>query len=440
MQNRHRIDFNDELQDSLSRSSNPLLKVIADANFRLNTAIGRDDEEFAANELAANQGRAPMQRDINARMIEIVQANGSHKVVNSIEEIEADFAPFVAIYSQSLLYQIYNIVANSHPQVAGLFPSNGKNCRFILKKQNDEIFFELIQEAITLSTPPNGHNEVEEVIFDKPIHLFGKLDGDHLALSHIEIEPGNRDLDAVLDDIFHGQTFADFDLDIQMAALEETLADAHGEYHQDLKRIGRQLLPEINTAADTPEKTKKEQFIKRYKLAKCTRSINHVVKNPFGKNHISDAIDCAKDVMQHPWGKRIGGLMLTLTGAAIIATSTLVALSSFGVLSPFSVAGITVGGSMLAGGIAVATGFAGLGVVGYGMYNLFYPPKNDMIKVGVNVLAEKSEKLPITHDEVGNPKPFVAAGRADDRYAPAIEVSSDEESDSEPTSPLMKKR
>ena len=92
-----------------------------------------------------------------------------------------------------------------------------------------------------------------------------------------------------------------------------------------------------------------------------------------------------------PKANKIGGLLLKLAGAVIILASIAVALYSFGALSPLSVLGVSLGASLLAGGIAVGAGTLGAANVACG----FWLSKPDPLKAKLANSLDEFSKLPM---------------------------------------------
>lgn len=95
-------------------------------------------------------------------------------------------------------------------------------------------------------------------------------------------------------------------------------------------------------------------------LTKFVKETTDLLQNPLSGQKMTKHAKNINQVMKikRPWGKIIGGAMLAVLGTALVATSIVVAVASFGAAAPVSLAGLALGGSIIAAGVTVAAGLS----------------------------------------------------------------------------------
>jgi hypothetical protein len=75
----------------------------------------------------------------------------------------------------------------------------------------------------------------------------------------------------------------------------------------------------------------------------------------------------------------VGGALLGLFGAIIIAASIATTVSSFGATTPLALLGLEIGASLIGAGLGISAGVVGCGIIGAGVFGLFRQTKSQKL-------------------------------------------------------------
>ncbi|MBX3709692.1 MAG: hypothetical protein KIT56_06805 [Gammaproteobacteria bacterium] len=122
-----------------------------------------------------------------------------------------------------------------------------------------------------------------------------------------------------------------------------------------IKAAGREVLNKAKEA-----KTKMSTPAELQELTTFVEGTKNVVSNPNDQNIKNHAKNTQKAIgMNRQWGKLVGGAMLCVLGATLIATSILLTITTFGVATPLSAFGIALASKMTVAGLAISAAAVG---------------------------------------------------------------------------------
>jgi hypothetical protein len=180
------------------------------------------------------------------------------------------------------------------------------------------------------------------------------------------------------------------------AILEDTVASS-SKSSPYLKAYGRKILAEVeslkasNSLGDLTETLKVTNATlldpSEAKVQACIAQANKIIAKP-------------------SMGKILGGLLLGLAGAAIVVASLGVAAISFGLLAPVTVAGVTLGTSLITGAATVVAAAAGAGLT-YGGGRFFgkglpinkKPLVSIVHNLAIDAALHRDEDAPVAEQE-----------------------------------------
>ncbi|MBX3708364.1 MAG: hypothetical protein KIT56_10315 [Gammaproteobacteria bacterium] len=137
--------------------------------------------------------------------------------------------------------------------------------------------------------------------------------------------------------------------------LQNTAQASRKNPDSPLKAAGRGVL---NRAIEAERKTTQEELSE---LTKFVEGTTDVVSNPDDKNIEKHAQNTKNAIGKKncQWGKLVGGAMLCVLGATLIATSLLLVITTFGVATPLSAFGIAFASKMTVAGVVISAAAVG---------------------------------------------------------------------------------
>ena len=128
-------------------------------------------------------------------------------------------------------------------------------------------------------------------------------------------------------------------------------------------------------------------------LIKVLRATTALIRKPYNQKEQDATLESIDAIVNYRGGKRIAGALMAFVGVAIMVTSVVIAAVSYGALSPFSVGGFKLGASMVAGGVAIGAGTAGVAFLGIGgvvgAHTLFESRSKAAVVKGVERMHDK---------------------------------------------------
>ena len=134
----------------------------------------------------------------------------------------------------------------------------------------------------------------------------------------------------------------DFLYSLAQIELEETI----GKTSKSLKEHGNGILEQTKALQTSPSLTTGE-------LANILMISNEIIKNPSNADGYTACAKQVNTITKRQVGKKVGGVLVALAGAAMILTSLVVAGASLGSLTPLSITGVAIGFSLIASGVGL---------------------------------------------------------------------------------------